>query len=166
MGRTRDQADQKRTQCLADIRVLQATQESTDSSPSLFGVGTVCSGRARLIANKSGKWYRGVVDAADRFMTRWHRVVIAQRFVAVACLNYSTGIPILAQSRVLFSLQLQQRCLIPISYWAKRCKTSDSQNSCFIFCKGFQCDLCLLSGCQDCFFFHVASITHNSPDTH
>ena len=24
-------------------------------------------------ANKSGKWYRGVVDAADRLMTRCHR---------------------------------------------------------------------------------------------
>ena len=22
---------------------------------------------------QSGKWYRGVVDAADRFMTRWHK---------------------------------------------------------------------------------------------
>ena len=23
--------------------------------------------------NKCGKWYRVVVDAADRFMTRWHK---------------------------------------------------------------------------------------------
>ena len=35
----------------------------------LFGVETVLSPRA---AKKSGKWYRGVVDATDRFMTRWH----------------------------------------------------------------------------------------------
>ena len=34
--------------------------------------------------------------------------------------------PILTQSRVLFSLQFQQRCLTPISYWAKTCKTPDS----------------------------------------
>ena len=25
------------------------------------------------VAKKSGNWYREVVDAADRFMTRWHR---------------------------------------------------------------------------------------------
>ena len=24
-------------------------------------------------ANKGGKWYRGVVEAAECFMTRWHR---------------------------------------------------------------------------------------------
>ena len=36
-----------------------------------FGVETVLWPRA---AKKSGKWYyRGVVDAADRFMTRWHK---------------------------------------------------------------------------------------------
>ena len=53
-------------QCLADIRVCQPTEGSTDSSPLLFGVDTVLRPRA---AKKSGKWYRGVVDAADRFMT-------------------------------------------------------------------------------------------------
>ena len=26
-----------------------------------------------MAGKKSGNWYRGVVDAADRFMTRWHR---------------------------------------------------------------------------------------------
>ena len=36
----------------------------------LFGVETVLWPRA---AKKSGKWYRGVVDAADRFMRRWHK---------------------------------------------------------------------------------------------
>ena len=56
-------------QCLADIRVFQATEGSTDSSPLLFGVEAVLWPRAA----KSGKWYRGVVDAADRFMTRWHK---------------------------------------------------------------------------------------------
>ena len=37
------------------------------TSPLLFGVETVLWPRA---AKKSGKWYRGVVDAAGRFMTR------------------------------------------------------------------------------------------------
>ena len=53
-----------------DIRVFQATEGSTDSPPLLFRVETVLWPRA---AKKSGKWYRGVVDAADRFMTRWQK---------------------------------------------------------------------------------------------
>ena len=58
-------------QCLVDdIRVFEATQGSTDSSPLLFGVETVLWPTA---AKKSGNWHRGGVDAADRFMTRWHR---------------------------------------------------------------------------------------------
>ena len=45
-------------QCLADdIRVFQATEGSTDSSPLLFGEETVLCPWA---AKKSGKWYRGV----------------------------------------------------------------------------------------------------------
>ena len=58
-------------QCLVDdIRVFEATEGSTDSSPLLFGVETVLWPRA---AKKGGSWHRGVVDAADRFMTIWHR---------------------------------------------------------------------------------------------
>ena len=57
-------------QCLADyISVFKATEGSTDSSPWLFGVDTVLL-RAAM---KSGNWYRGLVGATDRFMTRWHR---------------------------------------------------------------------------------------------
>ena len=56
--------------CLADIRVFQATDGSTDSSPLLFGAEAVLWPRA---AKKSEKWNRGVVDAADRFMKRWHK---------------------------------------------------------------------------------------------
>ena len=37
--------------------------------PFLLGVETVRWSRAV----KSPNWYRGVVDAADRFMTKWHR---------------------------------------------------------------------------------------------
>ena len=36
----------------------------------LFGVETVLWAKA---AKKSGKWCRGVVEAADCFMARWHR---------------------------------------------------------------------------------------------
>ena len=86
-----------------DIRVFQATEGSTDSSPVLFGVETVLWPKAAKksgtwylgivdaadrfmavlfgvetvlwprAAKKSGTWYRGIVDAADRFKTRWHR---------------------------------------------------------------------------------------------
>ena len=36
----------------------------------VFGVETVLWPTA---AKKGGKWYRGVVEAAECFMTRWHR---------------------------------------------------------------------------------------------
>ena len=36
----------------------------------LFAAEAVLWPRA---AKKSGKWYRGVVDAADCFIVRWHR---------------------------------------------------------------------------------------------
>eukprot|EP00904_Undaria_pinnatifida_P004437 jgi/Undpi1/13995/HiC_scaffold_9.g03646.m1 len=58
-------------QCLVnDIRVFEATEGSTDSSLLLFGVETVLWPSA---TKKSGNWHRGIVDAADRFMTRRHR---------------------------------------------------------------------------------------------
>ena len=49
--------------------MFQATEGSTERSPPLFGV-TVLWPRA---AKKSGKWYRGLVEATDCFMARWHR---------------------------------------------------------------------------------------------
>ncbi|CAM9337240.1 unnamed protein product, partial [Laminaria digitata] len=58
-------------QCLADdLRVFRATEGSTYSPPLVFGVETVLWPTA---AKKGGKWYRGVVQAADCFMARWHR---------------------------------------------------------------------------------------------
>ena len=31
--------------------------------------------RTELVAaNKTGKWYRGVLEAADRFMAEWHEI--------------------------------------------------------------------------------------------
>ena len=58
-------------QCLADdLRVFRATEGSTESSPLLFGAETVLWPR---VAKKRGVWYRGVGEAADHFMARWHR---------------------------------------------------------------------------------------------
>ena len=52
------------------MRVFEVKEGSTVGSPLLFGVETVPWPRA---AKKSGSWHRGIVDAADHFMTRWHR---------------------------------------------------------------------------------------------
>ena len=62
MGRTRDQANQKIAgpKCLAEFRGFQATGGSTAISPLVLGAETVLRPRA---AKKSGKWYRGLVNA-------------------------------------------------------------------------------------------------------
>ena len=58
-------------QCLADdLRVFQATEGSTGSPPLLFGIETVLWPRA---AQKNGKWYRGVAEAANCFIARWYK---------------------------------------------------------------------------------------------
>ena len=58
-------------QCLVDdLRVFGATKGSTESVSFMFGVETVLWPTA---AKTGGKWYRGVVEAAECFMTRWHR---------------------------------------------------------------------------------------------
>ena len=64
--------EKKRAQYLVDnLRVFRATEGCTESSPSsVFGVETLLWPTA---AKKGGKWYRGVVEAAECFMTRWHR---------------------------------------------------------------------------------------------
>ena len=55
-------------QCWVDcVKVFEATEGSTSSSPVLFGVETVLQPRA---AKKNGNWHRGIIDAADRFITR------------------------------------------------------------------------------------------------
>ena len=57
--------------CLVDERrVFRATVGFTESVPLVFGVETVQQPTAAM---KGGKWYRGVVEAAECFMTRWHR---------------------------------------------------------------------------------------------
>ena len=63
--------EKNRAQCLVDdLRVFRATEGSTESVPLVFGVETVLWSTA---AKKGGEWYRGVVEAAECFMTRWHR---------------------------------------------------------------------------------------------
>ena len=58
-------------QCLVDdLRWFRATEGCTESVPLLFGVETVLWPTA---AKKGWKWYRGVAEAAEGFMTRWHR---------------------------------------------------------------------------------------------
>ena len=70
VNRGRGRPENNWARCLVDdIRVFEATEGSTDSSPLLFKVETVLWPRA---AKKSGNWHRGI-DAAGRFMTRWHR---------------------------------------------------------------------------------------------
>ena len=53
-----------------DIKAFIATEASTDNLPLLLEVENVLWSRA---AKKGGNWYREVVDAAGRFMTKWHR---------------------------------------------------------------------------------------------
>ena len=53
-----------------DLRVFRAIEGSTESIPLVFGVETVLWPTA---AKKGGEWYRGVVEAANCFMTRWQR---------------------------------------------------------------------------------------------
>ena len=53
-----------------DLRVFRASEGSRESVPIVFGVEMVLWPTA---AKKGGKWYRGVVEAAECFMTRWHR---------------------------------------------------------------------------------------------
>ena len=58
-------------QCIVDdLRAFRATEGSTESAALVFGVATVLWPTA---AKKGGEWYRGVVEAANCFMTRWQR---------------------------------------------------------------------------------------------
>ena len=50
--------------------MVRSTEGSTESSPLVFGVETALLSTA---AKKGDKWYRGVGEAADCFMARWHR---------------------------------------------------------------------------------------------
>ena len=54
---------------IEDLREFRATEGSAEHSPLVFGVETALWSTA---AKKAGKWYRGVLEAAERFMVRWH----------------------------------------------------------------------------------------------
>ena len=56
--------------CLVDdLRALRATEGSTEHSPLVFGVETALW---PMSAKKAGNWYRGILEAAEQFMVRWH----------------------------------------------------------------------------------------------
>ena len=60
--------DKSWAQCqVHDLRVFRATERSTEIVPLVFGLETVLSPR---VAKQGGKWYRGVVEAVELFMTR------------------------------------------------------------------------------------------------
>ena len=57
-------------QCLVDdLRVFRATEGSTESVPLVFDVNKVLW---PATAKKGGKWYRGVVEAAEYFLSLIH----------------------------------------------------------------------------------------------
>ena len=62
-------AEKNWAQCLVDdLRVFRVTEGSTESVVLVFGVETVLWPTAAI---NNGKWYRGVVEAAECLMTRW-----------------------------------------------------------------------------------------------
>ena len=52
-----------------DLREFRPTEGSTENSPVMLGVETALWSTA---TKKAGKWYRGVLEVAERFMVRWH----------------------------------------------------------------------------------------------
>ena len=87
----------ERAQCLVDdLRVFRTTEGSTESVSLVFGVETVLW---PTVAKNCGKWYRGVVEAAECFMTRWHRDEAESSWLrhttedAKSCLLYTSPSP-------------------------------------------------------------------------
>ena len=56
-------------QGLDGLTAFRATEGFTGNSPLVFGVETVLGPTA---TKKMGKWYRGILKLAERFMIRWH----------------------------------------------------------------------------------------------
>ena len=55
--------------CLVeDLRVFRAKERSTEHCPLVFGVEIAVW---TIADKKAGKWYRGVLDADERFMVRF-----------------------------------------------------------------------------------------------
>ena len=56
--------------CIVEkLREFRATEGATEHSPLVFGVVTALWSTAEKNAEK---WYRGVLEAAERFMVKWH----------------------------------------------------------------------------------------------
>ena len=51
-----------------ELIVFRSTEGSTEASPRLFAKPVLWIHAAK----KVGKWYRGVLEAPKRLMTRWH----------------------------------------------------------------------------------------------
>ena len=57
--------------CLVeDVKVFRATEGSTEHCTLVFGVDTAVW---TVPANKTGKWYRGALEAAERLIVQWHK---------------------------------------------------------------------------------------------
>ena len=70
MGRTRDYCWRTwHIYRVEHLKEFRATEGSTEVAPSVFGVETALWSTA---AKKAGRWYRGVLEAAQRFMVKWH----------------------------------------------------------------------------------------------
>ena len=54
---------------LDNFKAFDATKGSTEHSKLVFGVEAEVW---TITAKKAGKWYRGVLEAAERFMAKWH----------------------------------------------------------------------------------------------
>ena len=54
---------------LDDLKAFDATKGSTEHSKLVFGVEAEVW---TVAAKKVGKWCRGVLEAAERFMAKWH----------------------------------------------------------------------------------------------
>ena len=52
-----------------DPREIRAIEGSMECVPLVFGVETALWSTT---AKKAGKWYRGILEEAERFMVRWH----------------------------------------------------------------------------------------------
>ena len=56
---------------LLDLKAFDAKNGSTERSRLVFGVEAEVW---TVAAKKAGKWYRGVLEAAERFMAKWHEI--------------------------------------------------------------------------------------------
>ena len=54
---------------LGDLKGFDVTKGSTEQSKFGFGVE---AGVWTIAAKNAGKWYRGVLEAAERLMAKWH----------------------------------------------------------------------------------------------